>query len=580
MVSQGPRLVHEEHEHRAAVERRQSWTVVEQRKTSALTIGCRPRPLAMRQIVLAAALLFGVLSPTQIPEERLDLSALAKIRSEAVNRSELMETVSYLADVVGPRLTGSPGLLRGEEYARDRLRAAGLGDAHLESWGPFGRGWMLERFSAAMVAPDFAPLIAYPKAWSPGTNGLVRGDAVLFDAKTPADLENYRGKLRGKFVLWSAARPIEPVVVAPQRQTDAALRALEALPAPAPRRPVQLDAEMRAAEQLNYDKWQLVQREGVAAVLTAAAGDHGTVSVTAATVPYPPDVPFDRQSRPGAWSSRALALVPQIAVAAEQYNRMVRLADRGVPVQLSLEAGVRFLDADLMSYNVIANLPGSDLADQIVMIGGCIDSWHTATGATDNAAGVATAIEAVRIIHALGLLPRRTIRVGLWSAEEQGRFGSPAYVAEHFAKRTTTPGRDGGSSQMTITPLADYDKLAGYFNLDYGSGRIRGIYTHGNAAVVPIFKTWLEPLRDLGASAVSLADVGADDESFDEVGLPGFQFIRDYMEGRDSRTPHTNMDVLDHVLPDDLKQSAAVAASFIYTLAMRDQPLPRKPLPR
>jgi hypothetical protein len=328
---------------------------------------------------------------------------------------------------------------------------------------------------------------------------------------------------------------------------------------PARRRTFQLDEQSRAAEQLNYDKWQLVQREGAAAVFTAAPGDNGTVYVTAATVPYPPDVPLDNASRPGAWNVHTPALVPQIAVAAEQYNRLVRLVTRGVPVQIALDAGVRFLDSDLNASNVIADFPGTDLAREVVMIGGCIDSWHTATGATDNAVGVATAIEAVRLIHALGLHPRRTIRVGLWSAEEEGRLGSPAYVAAHFAHGTPA-----------------YDSLAGYFNLDYGSGRIRGIYTHGNTAVVPVFKAWLEPLRDLGASTVSLADVGADDDSFDEVGLPGFQFIRDYMEGRDSRAPHTNMDVLDHVLADDLKQSAVVAASFLYTLAMRDAPLPRK----
>ena len=261
----------------------------------------------MRQLCLAAVL-FGVLSPTQVPQEHLDSSALASIRDEALNRSQLVETVSYLTDVVGPRLTGSPGLLRGEEYARDRLRAVGLTNAHLESWGPFGRGWTMERFSAAMVSPDFAPLIAYPKAWSPGTNGVIRAETVFFDVKTPADLDTYRGKLRGKFVLWSAARQIEPVVTAPQRQTDAALRALEALPAPAPRRPFQLDAESRAAEQLNYDKWQMVQREGAVAVLTAAPGDHGTVFVTAATVPYPPDVPFDAQAQ--IFSVHSPAIVP------------------------------------------------------------------------------------------------------------------------------------------------------------------------------------------------------------------------------------------------------------------------------
>jgi len=525
----------------------------------------------MRVSQLTAAAFLALTIPyAQTPAERLDAAALAGIRDEAINRSQLMETVAYLTDVVGPRLTGSPALLRGEEYARDRLKAAGLDNAHLEAWGPFGRGWTMEQFSAAMIVPDFMPLIAYPKAWSPGTHGVVRSDVVFLDVKTEADLDRYRGKLRGRIVLWSPLRPVDAVVRAPQRQTDDALNALAALPAPPPRQRAQLDPQMREAEQLNYDKWQLVLREGVAAVLTAASGDHGTVSVTSATVPYPPDVPFN--ARPGAWTLPPPAIVPQIAVAAEHYNRLLRLVTRGIPVQVETHLAVRFHTDDPMAYNVIADLPGTDLAREVVMIGGCIDSWHTATGATDNAAGVATAIEAVRIIHSLGLHPRRTIRVGLWSAEEQGRLGSPAYVAAHFARRTMA----AGAAAARVDPLPDYGTLAGYFNLDYGSGRIRGIYTHGNTAVVPIFKAWLEPLRDLGVSTVSLADVGADDESFDEVGLPGFQFIRDYMEGRDSRVPHTNMDVLDHVLADDLKQSAAVAASFIYTLAMRDQPLPRK----
>jgi hypothetical protein len=524
----------------------------------------------MRLFFCALAILATAVTQNPAPAERLDRDALAKIRDEALNRSQLMETVSYLTDVVGPRLTGSPALRRGEEYARDRLRSAGLSDAHLEAWGPFGRGWTIEQFSASMTAPDFMPLIAYPKAWSPGTPGVIRADAVVLDVKTAADLEKYRGQLRGRVVLWSALRPVDATVHAPERQSDDALRALAAMPAPPPQQPFQFDPQMRAAEQLNYDKWQLVLREGVAAVLTAAPGDHGTVYVTAATVPYPPDVPFN--ARPGAWSLPAPAIVPQIAVAAEQYNRMIRLVARGIPVRVETNIGVRFQTDDPMAYNVIADLPGTDLAREVVMIGGCIDSWHTATGATDNAAGVATAIEAVRIIHALGLHPRRTIRVGLWSAEEQGRLGSPAYVAAHFARRTLTK----DSTEARIEPLPAFDTLAGYFNLDYGTGRVRGIYTHGNTAVVPIFKAWLEPLRDLGATTVSLADVGADDDSFDEVGLPGFQFIRDYMEGRDSRVPHTNMDVLDHVLVDDLKQSAAVAASFTYTLAMRDRPLPRK----
>jgi Zn-dependent M28 family amino/carboxypeptidase len=262
-------------------------------------------------------------------------------------------------------------------------------------------------------------------------------------------------------------------------------------------------------------------------------------------------------------------VIPQVVVAAEQYNRMVRIMARGIPVEIEVNINTRFYDQDPMSYNVIGEIPGSDLKDEVVMVGGCLDSWHAGTGATDNAAGAAVAMEVVRLIKSLNLKPRRTIRIGLWSAEEQGSFGSKAYVATHFGKRAAD-----GSAQFT----PEYEKFSAYFNLDYGTGRIRGVYLQGNENVRPIFSAWLAPFKDIGATTVTINGIGATDHnSFDALGLPGFQFIRDFMESN-TRTAHTNMDVYDHVLEDDLKQSAILATAFIYHAAMRAERLPRKPL--
>lgn len=489
-----------------------------------------------------------------------------------MNHSHTMDTVAYLTDVIGPRLTGSPNLKRAQAFARDRLREWGLSNAHLEPWGPFGRGWSLEGFSASMISPEFSPLVAYPKAWSPGTNGAVRGNVIFLDVKVAADLDKYKGKLRGKIVLISPARAIDPLFDPPaHRQSDEELRDLANAPLPGEPAPFQLTPEQRATNDLNISKWLLVRDEGAAVVLQPSFRDAGTVYVTSATVPYASDVSPDKRLPP--WDISKPVVVPQAVVAVEQYNRIIRLLARGIPVRLEVNIAVRFYDDDPMSANVIAEIPGSDLEDEVVMIGGSIDSWHSGTGATDNSGGAATAMEVVRVIQSLGLKPRRTIRVALWSAEEQGTLGSHAYVAAHFGRRVGA----SNPSRFDLTP--EQEKFAGYFNLDYGIGRIRGIYAQGNAAVRPIFSAWLAPLSDLGASTVSLANIGATDHvPFDEIGLPGFQFIRDYMEGDNTRAAHTNMDTFDHVLGEDLKQSAAVAASVIYCLAMRDEKLPRKPL--
>ena len=445
----------------------------------------------------------------------------------------------------------------------------------LEAWGPFGRGWALTSFTANMTSPEFSPMIAYPKAWSPGTNGVVRGEPVFLDVKTAGDLESYRGKLRGKIVLFVPARQIDPLFEPPaHRQTDEGLLRL----ANAPRtqaRPFQFSPEQRQMEQLNYRKWEFIQSEGAAVVLEPSFRDAGTLYVTSATVPYPPDVPFGQ--RKGAWDLSRPAVVPQVVVAAEQYSRIVRLVARGIAVELEINVDVRFYDYDPMGYNVIAQIPGTDLKDEVVMLGSCIDSWHAGTGATDNAAGAATALEVVRILEVLKLKPRRTIRIGLWSAEEQGALGSRAYVAAHFGKQRDAALSQPGSGQGELQ--AQYEKFDAYFNFDYGTGRIRGIYLQGNEAARPLFRTLLEPFQDLGASTLSLASLGGDHASFDEVNLPGFQWIRDYMEGNDTRAAHTNMDTYDHVLEEDLKQSAAVAAYIIYDLAVRDDKVARKPAP-
>jgi len=511
------------------------------------------------------------------PQEKLDLDAANRIRDAALNHSQIMDMVGYLTDVSGPRLTGSPNLKGAEEYARDKLREWGLTNAHLEAWGPFGRGWSLQGFTANMVSPGFSPLIAYPKAWSPGTSGTIRGEVVYLDAKTTADLDKYKGKLKGKIVLFSPARQVDPLFDPPaQRQTDEDLLRLAAAEPPVDPRPFQFTAEQRAAEELNYGKWQLIQSEGVAVVLQPSFRDAGTVYVTAATVPYPPDVPFLKRVQ--AWDISKPVVTPQANVAAEQYNRIVRLVARGIAVQLEINIAARFYDDDPMSYNVIAEIPGTDLKDEVVMVGGCIDSWHAGTGATDNAGGAGTALEVIRILQSLRMKPRRTIRIGLWSAEEQGTRGSRAYVAAHFGRRIDPPDGQTGQARFEFGP--EYEKFDAYFNFDYGTGRIRGVFLQGNEAARPIFRALLVPYKDLGASTLSIAGVGSTDHmSFDEIGLPGFQWIRDYMEGNNTRAPHTNMDTYDHVLEDDLKQSAAVAAFVIYGLSMRDERLPRKPLP-
>lgn len=529
----------------------------------------RRKAKSLFTVLLLLATIGHVSVLAQQPEP-IALEVINRIKDEETNRSQVMQTIGYLTDVIGPRLTGSPGLRKAQQYVIERLSSWGVANAHLEPWGRnFGRGWSLEGFNANMISPSFSSLIAYPKAWSPATNGTVRGEAIFLDVKSEPDLLKYKGKLKGKIVLLTPARQVEPQFLkAPQRLTDEELRKLSEAPPPAGRRQFQMDAQQRARAELNYKRWQMLLDEGAAVTLEPGFGDGGTVYVTSASVPTPADTDPDKRPRP--WDLNRPVVVPQVVVAAEQYNRIVRLIARSIPVELEINIAVRFYDQDPMAYNVIAEIPGTDLKDEVVMIGGCLDSWHTATGATDNAAGTAVAMEVLRLFNSLKLKPRRTVRIGLWSAEEQGAFGSQAYVANHFATRA------GDAGDLQRKP--EYEKFSAYFNLDYGAGRIRGVYLQGNQAARPIFSAWLAPFKEMGAETLTNAGVFATDHnSFDDAGLPGFQFLRDFMENN-PRTAHTNMDVYDHVLEDDLKQTAVIAATFVYQAAMRDEKLPRKPM--
>jgi carboxypeptidase Q len=517
-----------------------------------------------------------------------------------MNRSQVMQTLSYLSDVIGPRLTASPGMKRANEWTRDQLTKWGLQNAHLEAWGPFGRGWTLKRFSAQVIEPTAFPVIAYPKAWSPGLAAPLTGDVVYVDAKTEADLEKFKGKLNGKIVLTAPTREVPAHFDAQgTRLNEKELLTLADAPEPRPaanRRDFN-NAAFRAVFEFTNAKLRFFQAEGAALLIDPSRGDGGTIFVQSAAAPQPPRDPNVTGPPPRStpWDKNTPKMTPQVVLAIEHYNRIVRMLQAGEPVKMTVDLDVAWQDQDPMGYNTIAEIPGTDLKDEIVMLGGHMDSWHSGTGATDNAAGVSVAMEAVRIIQALGLKPRRTIRIALWTGEEQGLLGSRAYVAEHFGSlpnpatyaapatsssaNTNGNGNGNGSAAPTLVKKAEYDKLSGYFNLDNGTGKIRGVYLQGNESIRPLFRQWLAPFRDMGASTLSISNTGGTDHlSFDAIGLPGFQFIQDEIE-YDTRTHHSNQDVFDRIQGDDMKQAATIMAAFVYQTAMRNEKLPRKPAP-
>ncbi|MGI8656113.1 MAG: M20/M25/M40 family metallo-hydrolase [Pyrinomonadaceae bacterium] len=527
---------------------------------------------------------------------------IARIKNEGMNHSQVMQTLSYLSDVIGPRLTASRNMKRANEWTRDKMAEWGLQNAHLEAWGPFGRGWTLKNFSAQVTEPQDIPLIAYPKAWSPGTNGMLTGDVVYVDAKNEAELQKFKGKLKGAIVLTGAMREVKAHFEAlGSRLSEKELLELADAPAPSPRQNRRLlpDSpqfrEFVNNAKFNALKSQFFADEGAALLVDASrGGDGGTMFVQSASVPQKLDTSSDAatvrslfQPRVNPWDKNAPAIIPQMVLAVEQYNRLARMIQAGEKLRMSVNLEVQFQDADLMGYNTVAEITGTDKKDELVMLGGHMDSWHAGTGATDNGAGVAVAMEAVRILKALNLQPRRTIRVGLWSGEEQGLFGSRAYVAEHFgaltdsspeANFTALPGGTAASPPQ-LNKKPDYEKLSAYYNLDNGTGKIRGVYLQGNEAVRTLFREWLAPFREMGAQTLSISNTGGTDHlSFDGIGLPGFQFIQDEIE-YDTRTHHSNQDVFDRIQADDLKQAATIMAAFVYNTAMRDERLPRKTAP-
>jgi hypothetical protein len=511
------------------------------------------------QLGCLVALAFPLASAAQ---ENVDQAVMQKIRTEGLQHSQVMDIAFNLTDKSGNRLTNSAGFSRAANYAKETLTSWGVAKATIDPWGEFGKGWDLEKMYFAVTAPYYKPLLAWPKTWTAGTKGLKKGTLLLVDAKDSAALEAYRGQLKGKIIILDQQNIYKHSFTADaKRYTDEELAAMAAAKPAAPRgaaAPTDTAAQRRmrdamraggmggAARVLNLLKAMAVQEGAYAMVSTSTRNHDGTIFAQGG----------------GSYKASDPANFLDMAVGVEDYNTLLRLAKSGTPVNFDLDVKSSFQDKDLQGYNVIAEIEGTDpvLKDEVVMIGAHLDSWQSGTGATDNAAGSAVMMEAMRILKAIGVNTKRTIRIGLWSGEEQGLLGSRGYVKKTF----------------TGDQAAAADKFSGYFNIDNGTGKIRGIYLQGNEACGPIFSSWLAPFKDLGASTVTISTTGGTDhQSFDGIGLPGFQFIQDPIE-YNTRTHHSNMDVYDHLIEDDLKQIATIVAAFAYNTAQRDAKLPRK----
>ncbi len=532
----------------------------------------------------------GLLLSAALIAQENDLAVVGRIKAEAFDRSKVMETLGSLTDVYGPRLTGSPEYRKAADWVVNRLKSYGVENARLEKWGTFGRGWSLKQASAEMIEPGYSALDAAALAWSDSTNGAVTADVVYapYGAVRPSpdpkkdqeDLEKFmaewKGKLRGKVVLLSREARVRPATAARfTRYGDKELADAAAAPPPSVKlqhvdvEKLEFPEEPDALQkfQASLPDWtsielffvrqavaerraKFLKDEGVAGVLTAQGND-GLVFAQAA----------------GPYKAKDTLAPPSFAVTAEQYNRMVRLFEKKVPVKVRLNLQAEISRGDEDGYNVIGEIPGGAKKDEVVMIGAHLDSWHSGTGATDNAAGSAVMIEVMRVLKTLNVKLDRTVRIALWSGEEQGLLGSRAYIKEHF----------GDTATMKLTDA--HAKLSGYLNLDNGSGKIRGVYLQGNDQMRPLFERWLAPFRDQGVTTISIRNTGSTDHvSFDEVGLPGFQFIQDPLD-YGTATHHSTADTLDHIQDADMMQASAVIATLVYDIANRPELLPRKELP-
>jgi len=521
--------------------------------------------------------------------ECLDLNMYQRIRDEGLNRSHVMEFASALMDGIGPRLTASPNAKKANEWTRDTLTKIGLENAHLEDWGEFGLAWQQLNTWARMVTPDTSVLIVQAVPWSPATSGPVTGDVVFVSIQSEKDMDQYKGKLAGKIVLFGAMRPVPPVDKPMfTRNTEKDLDETAEFPVSANAGGIPPEIVARMRERMERQK--LLEKiagffaeEKVAGVIEPSrdgangGGSGGTLfddnGATLGRTPYEAD---------------KRVKVPVVVTAIESYGRLYRLVQAHVPVSVEMDVETKVNSEHEHAFNTVAEIPGTDprLKGQVVMLGGHLDSWIAGTGATDNGAGTIVAMEAVRILKALDIKPKRTIRIALWTGEEQGLFGSKGYATQHFGSMKTSTAPDQmqlpefmrrPAGPLEVKP--EQKLISAYFNVDNGSGKIRGIYTQGNAAAAPIFAQWIGPLKDLGVTTITMRNTGGTDHlSFDAVGIPGFQFIQDDLD-YDTRTHHSNEDVYERLQAADLKQIATVEAIFVYNAAERDQMMPRKPLP-
>lgn len=504
----------------------------------------------MKRILPLFPLFLSLIVSTSLGGDEVDLQILSEIRQEVEQNSQIEQILSHLTDVHGPRLTGSENLLNASRWSMDQLREWGLENVALEPWGEFGRGWELEKLSLEMTEPYYTPLIGYAKAWTESTEGVISGIPVLFNPEEEEDFNEFKGKLKGKIVLFGDPRDVglgfEPMA---ERYSE---EQLEEIRTARVGREGHGDWRRRYRAQREWRKrvGEFLRKEEVAVVLEPGRGNAGTVFVGSG----------------GSHEKNGELGLPAIVLSAEHFGLLHRTLSKELELTLRVELTSRVLEDDLQAYNVLGEIPGSDpaMSDEVVMLGGHLDSWHAGTGATDNAAGCAVMLEVVRILQALKLQPRRTIRIALWTGEEQGLLGSKGYVERHFQTDENGKFTD------------EHEKFSAYFNLDNGTGKIRGIYLQGNDSVRPIFGAYIAPLADLGVTTLTVRDTGGTDHlPFDAVNLPAFQFIQDPVS-YDTRTHHSNMDVFEHASLSDLKQASIVIATFVYTTAMRDEKLPRK----